>query len=186
MGDLGGFCHTSLAASPPGGMIAPILSTGTSIAEAGAAPLDLALVGWDGGDFSADGGATWSAMTLPPGVPDGAGAVALSADGSALVWTPENQSYAPEPDTPFHSTDHGKTWTAVSGLPAGMMAVADPVSPRGVLRLRPVRPAPCTPPPTAAPASPPRRPDCRPGRAPSRPTACRSCTRCRAAPATCG
>ncbi len=130
VGDLGGFCHTALAASPAGGMIQPILSTGTSIAEAGATPLDLALVGWNGGDFSADGGATWSAMTLPPGVPDGAGAVALSADGSSLVWTPENQSYAPEPDTPFHSTDHGKTWTVVSGLPAGVMAVADPVSPQ--------------------------------------------------------
>jgi photosystem II stability/assembly factor-like uncharacterized protein len=68
-------------------------------------------------------------MTLPPGVTYGAGAVALSADGSALVWTPENQSYAPEPDTPFYSTDHGQTWTAVSGLPAGVMAVADPVRP---------------------------------------------------------
>jgi xyloglucan-specific exo-beta-1,4-glucanase len=129
VGDLGGFCHTALTSSPAGGMIAPILSTGTSIAEAGGAPLDLALVGWDGGDFSADGGATWSAMTLPPGVRYGAGAVALSADGSRLVWTPENQSYAPEPDTPFYSTDHGQTWTAVSGLPAGVMAVADPVSP---------------------------------------------------------
>jgi xyloglucan-specific exo-beta-1,4-glucanase len=129
VGDLGGFCHTSLTASPASGMIAPILSTGTSVAEAGAAPLDIAMVGWDGGDFSADGGATWSAMTLPPGVPYGAGVVALSADGSALVWTPENQSYAPEPGTPLHSTDHGTTWTAVSGLPAGVMAVADPVNP---------------------------------------------------------
>jgi photosystem II stability/assembly factor-like uncharacterized protein len=129
VGDLGGFCHTALTASPASGMIAPILGTGTSLAEAGAAPLDIAMVGWSGGDFSADGGATWSAMTLPPGVPYGAGAVALSADASSLVWTPENQSYAPEPDTPFRSTDRGKTWTAVSGLPAGVMAVADPVSP---------------------------------------------------------
>jgi hypothetical protein len=127
VGDLGGFCHTSLVASPASGMIAPILGTGTSVVEAGTAPLDIAMVGWSGGDFSTDGGATWSAMTLPPGVPYGAGAVALSATGSSLVWTPENQSYAPEPDAPVRSTDHGKTWTAVSGLPAGVMAVADPV-----------------------------------------------------------
>jgi photosystem II stability/assembly factor-like uncharacterized protein len=127
VGDLGGFCHRSLASSPAGGMITPILSSGSSVAEAGTAPRDLALVGWDGGDYSADGGATWSAMSLPPGVQYGAGAVALSADGSSLVWTPENQSYAPEPDTPFYSTDHGRTWTAASGLPAGVMAVADPV-----------------------------------------------------------
>jgi photosystem II stability/assembly factor-like uncharacterized protein len=69
-------------------------------------------------------------MTLPPGVPYGAGTVALSADASSLVWTPENQSYAPEPATPVRSTDRGKTWTGVSGLPAGVMAVADPVSPQ--------------------------------------------------------
>jgi photosystem II stability/assembly factor-like uncharacterized protein len=128
VGDLGGFCHRSLASSPADGMITPILSSGSSVAEAGAAPRDLAMVGWNGGDYSADGGATWSAMSLPPGVQYGAGAVALSADGSSLVWTPENQSYAPEPDTPFYSTDHGRTWIAASGLPAGVMAVADPVN----------------------------------------------------------
>jgi xyloglucan-specific exo-beta-1,4-glucanase len=127
VGDLGGFCHRSLASSPAGGRITPLLTSGASGAEGGTAPRDLALVGWDGGDYSADGGATWSAMSLPPGVQYGAGAVALSADGSSLVWTPENQSYAPEPDTPFYSTDHGRTWTAASGLPAGVMAVADPV-----------------------------------------------------------
>ena len=31
---------------------------------------------------------------------------------------------------PGHSTDHGKTWTAVSGLPAGVVVVADPVNPK--------------------------------------------------------
>ena len=129
VGDLGGFCHTALGTSPAGGMISPILSTGTSIAAAGRVPLDVAMVGWDGGDFSTDGGATWTAMNLPANEPDGAGAVALSASGSSLVWTPEDESYAPEPGTPVYSTDHGQTWTPVSGLPAGVMAVADPVNP---------------------------------------------------------
>jgi hypothetical protein len=129
VGDLGGFCHTTLDSSPADGMISPILSTGTSIAEAGATPLDIAMVGWDGGDFSADGGATWTAMTLPANEPDGAGAVALSADGASMVWTPEDESYAPEPGTPVYSTDDGQTWTPVSGLGAGVMAVADPVNP---------------------------------------------------------
>lgn len=130
VGDLGGFCHASLSASPSGGMISPILSTGTSLAEAGEAPLDVALVGWDGGDFSADGGATWTAMTLPAGDPDGAGTVALSADGSALVWTPEDNSWAPQIAAPVYSTDQGRTWTDVSGLAAGVAVVADPVSPK--------------------------------------------------------
>jgi xyloglucan-specific exo-beta-1,4-glucanase len=128
VGDLGGFCHTSLDQSPSTGMIEPILSTGTSLAEAGEKPLDVAMVGWSGGDFSTDGGATWTAMTLPSGEPDGAGTIALSADGTAMVWTPEDESYAPEPGTPAYSTDDGVTWQAVTGLPAGVMAVADPVN----------------------------------------------------------
>jgi xyloglucan-specific exo-beta-1,4-glucanase len=127
VGDLGGFCHTSLDQSPSAGMIEPILSTGTSLAEAGEKPLDVAMVGWSGGDFSTDGGATWTAMTLPSGEPDGAGTIALSADGATMVWTPEDESYAPEPGTPVYSTDDGATWQAVTGLPAGVMAVADPV-----------------------------------------------------------
>ncbi|HEX6524547.1 MAG TPA: xyloglucanase [Streptosporangiaceae bacterium] len=130
VGDLGGFCHATFTASPPAGMIQPILSTGTSVAEAGARPLDVVMVGWSGGDFSADGGASWSAMKLPAGEPFGAGAVALAADGSTMVWTPENQSYAPEPGTPVFSADKGQTWTAVTGLAAGIMPVADPVNPK--------------------------------------------------------
>jgi photosystem II stability/assembly factor-like uncharacterized protein len=130
VGDLGGFCHTSLNASPHKGMIQPILSTGTSVVEAGQKPLDVAMVGWDGGDFSTDGGATWSAMKLPAGDSYGAGVVALSADGATMVWTPEDASYAPEPDTPVYSTDNGQTWTPVTGLPTGVMAVADPVNPK--------------------------------------------------------
>jgi xyloglucan-specific exo-beta-1,4-glucanase len=130
VGDLGGFCHTSLSTSPSGGMISPVVSTGTSIAEAGQVPLDVAMVAWGGGDFSADGGVTWTAMTLPAGDPDGAGTVALSADGSALVWTPEDNSWAPQAAAPVYSTDKGKTWTDVSGLAAGVAVVADPVNPK--------------------------------------------------------
>ena len=94
------------------------------------APLDVAMVGWSGGDFSTDGGATWTAMTLPAGDPDGAGTVALSADGSALVWTPEDNSWAPQAAAPVYSTDQGKTWTASAGLAAGVAVVADPVNPK--------------------------------------------------------
>jgi xyloglucan-specific exo-beta-1,4-glucanase len=137
VGDLGGFCHATLTASPAGGMIQPILSTGTSLAEAGAKPLDVAMVGWSGGDFSTDGGATWAKMTLPAGEPFGAGTVALAADGSSMVWTPENQSYAPEPGTPVFSADQGQTWTTVTGLAAGLMPVADQVNPKVFYALDP-------------------------------------------------
>jgi photosystem II stability/assembly factor-like uncharacterized protein len=109
-------------------MSAPILSTGTSVAEAGQAPLDVVRVGWSGGSYSTDGGVTWTAMKLPAGETYGAGITALSADGSSVLWTPENNSYAPEPGTPVYSTDKGQTWTAVSGLSAGLMPAADPVN----------------------------------------------------------
>ncbi len=130
LGDLGGFCHTTLDRSPATGMIQPILGSGSSVAEAGQAPLDVALVGWSGGDFSADGGATWTVMKLPAGEPYGAGVTALSADGGTVLWAPEANSWAAEPGTPVYSTDHGQTWTPVSGLAAGLMPVADPVNPQ--------------------------------------------------------
>jgi xyloglucan-specific exo-beta-1,4-glucanase len=120
VGDLGGFCHTSLTRSPATGMIEPILGTGTSIGEAGAAPLDLAEVGYSGGDWSADGGSSWTAMTLPPGSSQGAGVVAVAADGSSVLWAPADAG-------PARSTDDGTAWSAVSGLSKGLMPVADPV-----------------------------------------------------------
>jgi hypothetical protein len=122
VGDLGGFCHPTLDASPAGGMIEPILGTGTSIGEAGAAPLDVAEVGYSGGDWSTDGGAGWTAMTLPPGSSEGAGVVAVSAGGSSVVWAPVDAA-------PAYSTDGGQSWTAVTGLAEGLMPVADPVTP---------------------------------------------------------
>jgi hypothetical protein len=122
VGDLGGFCHATLGHSPATGMIAPILGSGTSIGEAGAAPLDVAEVGYSGGDWSTDGGATWTAMTLPPGSSEGAGVAAVSADGSTVLWAPVDAA-------PAYSTDGGTTWAAVTGLAEGLMPVADPVTP---------------------------------------------------------
>ena len=118
--DLGGFCHTSLNRSPPVGMIEPIIDSGTSVAEAGEKPLDVALVGYDGGGYSTDGGAQWSAMKLPVGSTAGAGVVAVNADGSSIVWAPADAA-------PEYSTDGGQTWTVVSGLAEGAFPVADPV-----------------------------------------------------------
>jgi photosystem II stability/assembly factor-like uncharacterized protein len=54
----------------------------------------------------------------------------VSADGSTLVWTPEDNSWAPQAAVPVYSTDQGKTWTGVSGLAAGVAVVADPVNPK--------------------------------------------------------
>jgi xyloglucan-specific exo-beta-1,4-glucanase len=130
VGDLGGFYHDTLSASPAEGMSSnPILGTGTSLAEAGLVPADVVRVGWSGGAWSSDDGRTWTPMTLPAGEPNGAGVAALSADAATVLWAPEHYSWAPEPGTPVYSRDHGQTWADVSGLPAGDMPVADPVDP---------------------------------------------------------
>ena len=107
VGDLGGFCHPTLDRSPASGMIQPILGSGTSIGEAGRAPLDLAEVGYSGGDWSTDGGATWTAMTLPPGSTQGAGVVAVAADGAATT-APTTAPTAPTrtAPTPHRTATH--------------------------------------------------------------------------------
>jgi photosystem II stability/assembly factor-like uncharacterized protein len=127
LGDVGGFYHDTLTASPAEGMSSPIESTETSLSEAGQAPLDVIRVGWSAGYFSADGGKTWTAMTNPAGATDGAGTAAISAGGTAIVWVPEDNSWAPQTTTPVHSSDHGKTWSAAAGLPDGSSVIADPV-----------------------------------------------------------
>ncbi len=141
MGDLGGFTHTTLTQSPPQGMDSnPILTTGTSIDFAQNAPLDIVRVGVIGyapnqkpaGAVSTDGGITWSPFaSVPPGVTLGQGTVAISADGSTIVWMPaDNGSVA------YYSTNNGATWTASTGGPtenspgSQIQVVSDRVNPK--------------------------------------------------------
>ncbi|KJY30633.1 carbohydrate-binding protein, partial [Streptomyces sp. NRRL S-495] len=70
------------------------------------------------GAFSTDGGASWAPFAGAPGGNAGGGAVAVSADGGTVVWTPEGQA-------PSFSTDRGTSWTVTSGLPKDAAVVAD-------------------------------------------------------------
>jgi photosystem II stability/assembly factor-like uncharacterized protein len=121
LGDLGGFCHTSLTASPTDTFDAD-LSTGSGLAQSANGSL-IARVGQSGnnaaGGYSTDGGSTWTAFTAPGSMTWGQGKVAVSADGATIVWSPADGS------TPVSSTDKGQTWTAVSGLKSGLTPVAD-------------------------------------------------------------
>lgn len=68
--------------------------------------------------WSQDGGHTWA---MCPSVPEkGArhGHIAVSADGSAWIWTPERKAA-------YLTTDQGATWTACQGLPTGIRVIAD-------------------------------------------------------------
>jgi photosystem II stability/assembly factor-like uncharacterized protein len=127
LGDLGGFCHTSLTQSPTDTFDATY-STGTGIGQDASGSL-IAFVGESSsstpaGQYSTDGGKTWTQFaTTPSTMTYGEGSVAVAADGSSIVWDPADGS------TAVYTTDKGATWTAVTGLPTGLTPVADPVDP---------------------------------------------------------
>lgn len=75
--------------------------------------------------YSEDGGNTWLACKNVPGdVKAGEkgepehGHVAMSAEGTTWVWTPEHQF-------PAYTTDKGETWTQCQGLPKNIKVIAD-------------------------------------------------------------
>ena len=114
MGDLCGFRHDDLTKPSAGGMFDnPLCGSASGIDVAWSKPDVVARVGWDDhkqwGATSADGGKTWTPFkTEPKG--KGAGSIAVSADGTALVW-------APLEGPVVYSHDQGATWTKVEGLP---------------------------------------------------------------------
>ena len=126
LGDLGGFCHTSLTQSPAD-YFGVNIDTGSGIGQDASGNL-IAFVGVNSsnkpaGQYSTDGGVTWTQFPAAPGtMTAGQGQVAVAADGSSIVWNPADGT------TPVYTTDKGDTWTAVSGLPTGIAPVADPVN----------------------------------------------------------
>ena len=75
--------------------------------------------------YSFDGGRNWQPCSHVPGdIPQGEkgepdhGHVAMSADGTTWVWTPERKPA-------FYTTDNGETWTECQGLPRNIKVIAD-------------------------------------------------------------
>lgn len=130
LGDLGGFQHVSLTASPASGAFHnPTFSTGTGIDFAQSAPLNVVRVGYgsngQNGGFSTDGGATWSPFAgAPTGSKNGAGSIAISADGKTLVWAVADSGVVTQ-----YSTNSGVAWTASTGIPANVKVFSDRVNP---------------------------------------------------------
>jgi hypothetical protein len=129
MGDIGGFAHTTLAFSPAQGSAGTASTTATDYA--GAATNDAVLLGtiWttDGGYTT--NGSTFTGFSTNPGggTTFSGGTIAISANGSTIVWAPSSQ-------TAYYSTNNGASWTkstlgASGALPTGGKIVSDKVNP---------------------------------------------------------
>ncbi|WP_148041311.1 carbohydrate-binding protein [Rufibacter immobilis] len=130
IGDIDGFRHDNLDASPATGRLTPRFGTNTWIDYAPNQPEFMARVhyGAEGkyGAYSRDGGTTWTSFGSFPAGTTGGGVVAVSADGSTLVWAPGNNAVSV-----YYSRNRGTTWTASAGVSrAGLKPMADRVNPQ--------------------------------------------------------
>jgi photosystem II stability/assembly factor-like uncharacterized protein len=131
IGDYGGFVHWNLdRPAPEGSSAPPRFGNTTGVASSLLRPEVVVRVGVTAGGqananlgYSLDKGRTWKASSATPTADSRSGSIAISADAAIWVWTPER---APA----FLTRDHGDTWAAVQGLPAGVRVVADPIDPQ--------------------------------------------------------
>jgi xyloglucan-specific exo-beta-1,4-glucanase len=118
IGDYDGFRHTDLAAYAP--MHSPSMGTTPGLAMAAGNPQLLVRAG-SRMYFTTNAGSSWTQVNNIPGT---YGNVALSANGSVLLYTVGTTTYR---STNF--TSGSPTWTVVSGLGAGSTRpFADPVN----------------------------------------------------------
>lgn len=132
-GDIAGFVHDDLTVSPAHPHMNPYLTNTNNLDYAGLVPSVVVRSGnghgpppWDATlAWSNDGGQHWRPLVARSGSAgrgdqDGAAAITVSADGQIFIaGTP----------TPLRSSDQGRTWQPVNGLPPGTRAVADKVDP---------------------------------------------------------
>jgi photosystem II stability/assembly factor-like uncharacterized protein len=121
LGDIGGFRHENLAASPAAGMFTnPTFNNTDSIDFAQDNPLLVARVGrgasGPNGAFSTDNGIAWTQFASAPVGGESSGSIAVSADGTTLVWVPGGGRRNASPPAPAYSRDHGATWQACAGV----------------------------------------------------------------------
>ncbi len=124
VGDQGGFRHFNLDVSPP---VADYFSThrgtsyGIDFAENNPDIIVRLFSDAPYGGYSLDGGTTWNDFASTPPGTTGPGNIAVSADGSRIVWKPAGASAF------YYSANNGATWTASTGGPSGTRS---PVSDR--------------------------------------------------------
>jgi hypothetical protein len=130
IGDYGGFVHWDLDRPPPDGSSAPPrFGNTTGVVSAALHPSTVVRVGvsaehkpGESISYSLDSGHTWMPTTAHPTPTSRAGSIAVSADGSSWVWTPDREA-------PAVTHDLGATWKPAQGLTAGTRVIADPQDP---------------------------------------------------------
>jgi photosystem II stability/assembly factor-like uncharacterized protein len=131
IGDYGGYVHWDLDhPAPEGASAPPRMSNTTGVASAALRPDLIVRVGInaehkpaDNISYSLDEGHTWKPTSTAPTPGSYAGSIAVSADGSTWIWTPEHQAA-------YVTHNLGATWAAVQGLPVGLRVIADPATPQ--------------------------------------------------------
>lgn len=128
LGDIGGFRHRYLLGSPPiADYFTPYRGTTRSIdfAENDATKWVRSVGDNTRGQYSTDRGDSWLyfATAAAGAVANGPGYLAISANGSSIVWTPDKSA-------PSYSTNNGATWTASAGGPPASSATYHPLSDR--------------------------------------------------------
>ena len=138
--DVDGFRHDTLDLSPPNEMFTPEVGRNTSIDFAPLNPTTMArvyggqILGHDfgkmtGGAVSQDGGVTWKAFESRLDS-DVDGEIAVAADGSTLVWAPQNGPVC-------NSNDLGSSWALSAGVPAHTQVISDRVDPKSFYTFSP-------------------------------------------------
>lgn len=139
VGDIGGFRHDDVDATPAGGMFNnPVLTSTDSIDFAELAPNVVARVGRTNttvnnvttsvtvGALSTDGGTTWAQFATSPFTGGVVSNIAVSADGATLAWAARVTGAA---SGVYVSRDHGATWTASTGIGVLRPVFSDRVNP---------------------------------------------------------
>jgi photosystem II stability/assembly factor-like uncharacterized protein len=117
LGDIDGFRHDDLDASPARGRHQPSMGTTSQLDFAQNKPLVMVRLGEEKCFVSIDGAQTWRALA-PASDRARGGTIALAADGGTILWSPENANAR-------RSIDGGITWTACQGIPQGAQVFAD-------------------------------------------------------------
>jgi len=127
LGDIDGFRHDDLDASPAQGTFAGVHFSNTE--DLGFAAENPSVIVRSGtgrngihAAISTDGGKNWSALGSQPATRFGGGTISISADAKIVVWTPRLT-------TPEFSDNDGTSWTNCAGLAPGLRVIADAVNP---------------------------------------------------------